>query len=116
MAYRNRADQQAAWRRYYRKNKQRVMARNKRVKEALLAEIRNYKAQRPCADCQQKYHPVCMDFDHVRGEKVGDVSQLVADGNTSKLWAEVEKCDVVCSNCHRLRTYYRQQAQLEIAA
>jgi hypothetical protein len=51
-----------------------------------------------------------MDFDHRKGEKKkGNLSQLVADGYLCgpSLDAEVAKCDVVCANCHRERTYRR---------
>jgi hypothetical protein len=51
-----------------------------------------------------------MDFDHVRGTKVADLARLrLARGGWSKLVAEIEKCDVVCANCHRLRTKLRRE-------
>ena len=55
----------------------------------------------PCVDCGRTFHYCQMDFDHVRGVKIGNVS-----GMTSKkaILAESLKCDVVCANCHRERT------------
>jgi L-lysine 2,3-aminomutase len=50
-----------------------------------------------------------MDFDHVDGTKVMMVSQLAIRGATRKLMVEMAKCEVVCSNCHRLRTWARAQ-------
>jgi hypothetical protein len=47
-----------------------------------------------------------MDFDHVRGVKVTHISQLV-QGNLQKIKDELEKCELVCSNCHRERTHQR---------
>ena len=65
----------------------------------------------PCTDCGDCFHHAAMDFDHVRGEKFKEVSAM-----WSYLWArvleEVAKCDLVCANCHRLRT----QARLQKAA
>lgn len=59
-----------------------------------------------CLDCGQHYPPYVMDFDHVRGEKLGDISYLVsASIRIDKLFEEIAKCDVVCANCHRIRTY-----------
>lgn len=60
----------------------------------------------PCADCRVSYPPVVMDFDHVRGEKLKNVSRMRSVA-LDKLVAEIAKCDVVCSNCHRLRTHAR---------
>jgi hypothetical protein len=64
---------------------------------------------RPCADCGRSYPPYVMDFDHVRGEKVANVSVLVAGGaSRRRVLAEIAKCEVVCANCHRERTHGRQ--------
>jgi hypothetical protein len=55
----------------------------------------------PCADCGGMFHYCQMDFDHVRGEKLGGVSRM----NTKEaILEEVAKCEVVCANCHRERT------------
>jgi hypothetical protein len=62
---------------------------------------------RPCADCGGR-HPTCvMDLDHVRGPKEFKVSEAVqrAYGLTLKrVRTEIGKCNVVCANCHRIRT------------
>jgi len=51
-----------------------------------------------------------MDFDHVRGEKVLSISAMVHKGfSWESILAEIAKCDVVCSNCHRIRTAARGQ-------
>jgi hypothetical protein len=72
-------------------------------------EIDAYKLELGCGDCGlQPEIPQVLDFDHVRGEKSGDVSQMLK-GNYEKLWAEIEKCDVVCANCHRIRTMRRKK-------
>jgi hypothetical protein len=62
-----------------------------------------------CMDCGVKYPPYVMDFDHVRGEKRADVSKLTRGYSVDSIAAEIAKCDLVCSNCHRIRTYKRQQ-------
>lgn len=61
----------------------------------------------PCADCNVRYEPYIMDFDHRPGvEKVGAVSTLQV--SRKRLLEEIAKCDVVCSNCHRERTHRRR--------
>lgn len=62
----------------------------------------------PCADCGGTFDPVCMDFDHRPGtKKVTCVAYLVR-GARERFLEEVAKCDVVCANCHRLRTKKRR--------
>lgn len=65
------------------------------------------KTGRPCLDCQVVYPHYMMDFDHVRGEKLGNIELIAREGNIPKLLDEIAKCDLVCSNCHRHRTYMR---------
>lgn len=64
----------------------------------------------PCADCGREYPPYVMDFDHRPGEeKCFNLSMGLACGLRSELIkAEMAKCDVVCSNCHRIRTFKRR--------
>lgn len=64
----------------------------------------------PCADCGKAYPPYVMDFDHVRGEKRGDVAHLTGRVSRGSLQEEIEKCDLVCANCHRERTFRRRTA------
>ena len=62
----------------------------------------------PCMDCKNSFPVECMDFDHVRGVKLGCISEMVADGTgREKILAEIAKCDLVCANCHRIRTKAR---------
>jgi hypothetical protein len=62
-----------------------------------------------CTDCGLVLpeYPEVFDFDHVRGEKLADVGSLVNKGSIEDLRAEMEKCEVVCANCHRIRTRRR---------
>ena len=61
---------------------------------------------RPCLDCEEQFHFMAMEFDHVRGEKICDVSRMVFC-SLEAIVAEAAKCDVVCANCHRVRTWKR---------
>ena len=65
----------------------------------------------PCVDCKARYHFSQMDFDHVRGAKKFELN--AAQRGTHSLTviaAEIDKCDAVCANCHRLRTYKQQHS------
>lgn len=62
----------------------------------------------PCADCGIEYPYYVMDFDHVSDDKEANLADLVRVGaSLVKLQAEINKCEVVCSNCHRIRTFKR---------
>jgi len=62
----------------------------------------------PCADCRHKFPPECMDWDHVRGRKLADVGTLRCRVRDVIL-KEIAKCDLVCANCHRIRTTRRKR-------
>jgi hypothetical protein len=67
--------------------------------------VDEYKMRKGCIDCGYAEHPVALDLDHRDPEmKYADVSSLVS-GKLAILMAEVEKCDVRCANCHRIRTH-----------
>lgn len=58
----------------------------------------------PCRDCGRRFPTVCMDFDHKdQSDKKGIVSRMMT-ASLDRLLAEIAKCDVVCSNCHRIRS------------
>ncbi len=69
----------------------------------------------PCLDCGQKFPSVAMDFDHVRGEKIIQVSDMWSWGR-DRVLAEIAKCELVCANCHRVRTQSRRNKDVETAA
>ncbi len=94
-------------REHYWNNKAFYLARNARLESSNLAAIREAK-NKPCADCGICYPFYVMDFDHREGtEKSFHVSQM-------KRWPlktillEIAKCDVVCANCHRIRSHNRR--------
>ena len=67
--------------------------------------INSLKIGKGCVDCGDTYAPHCMDFDHVRGEKHYSVSQMLGNGfRLETILDEIKKCDLVCANCHRIRT------------
>ena len=70
--------------------------------------MHEYLSQKSCADCGENDAEV-LTFDHVRGEKRDDVSNMVRYGLSIKTIAlEIEKTDVVCFNCHMRREQARR--------
>jgi hypothetical protein len=83
-------------------------AQNVRRIQGHRESLARIKIRRGCADCGYNDLAEALDFDHRPGEiKLFDLSQ--AGGRSwTRVWAEIQKCDVVCANCHRRRTYDRR--------
>lgn len=96
----------AARRKHYHANKDAYKARAKAKREDLRAYVRQLKMA-PCVDCGQSYHYAAMQFDHVGGIKVESVNALTSGGSMRKLHEEIAKCELVCANCHAVRTFKR---------
>lgn len=61
-----------------------------------------------CMDCGYN-NWIALEFDHRDPElKYDAVTRMVNDGTTlDRIKQEIEKCDVVCANCHAIRTATR---------
>lgn len=66
--------------------------------------VADYLSTHPCVDCGEA-DPVVLEFGHRdRNEKRADVGRLIHTSTVNVVRAEIEKCDVRCGNCHRVRT------------
>ena len=72
-------------------------------------EIHEYQMEKGCMDCGYNAHPAALEFDHVSGKKLFNIGEEVGNRSREKLWEEIAKCDVVCANCHSIRTANRRQ-------
>jgi hypothetical protein len=73
----------------------------------LLAKLRDV----PCMDCSGRFPFYVLQFDHRDpAEKRSTVSQMISQAGPETILAEVAKCDIVCVNCHRDRTYRKRSA------
>lgn len=59
----------------------------------------------PCADCGESYPYYVMDFDHQRDKDFMLSQAPTKQVSWKRIDEEIAKCDVVCANCHRQRTY-----------
>ena len=71
--------------------------------------IHEYQIAKGCADCGYNAHPAALEFDHVNGKKLFNIGEEIGSYSREKLWEEIAKCDVVCANCHSIRTANRRQ-------
>ncbi len=109
MAYKDKNDPRLkeARRRHYEKNKETYIA-NARKREREMQQFVWAEKSKPCMDCNVQYSPWVMQFDHRPDEvKVADISKIINRGSWTKLKEEIAKCDVVCANCHVIRTATR---------
>lgn len=96
----------------YRANKKRYFKQAKKRDQQLDELINSYK-NKPCADCGKSYPPYVMDFDHLDGDnKEFNICYMRRHRMAfDKIVAEIEKCEVVCANCHRERSNRRNPAR-----
>jgi hypothetical protein len=67
----------------------------------LRAWTQAYKHSQGCRECGED-DSACLQFHHVRGEKTETVgSMLLRGASAQRVFDEIEKCDVLCANCHR---------------
>lgn len=91
--------------RSYEKNKAEVIAKNNARKRKAREDWRAFKTTLACTQCGEN-HPECLDFHHVvRGKDNKKVHYLVRNGQYAAALREIEKCIVLCSNCHRKHHY-----------
>lgn len=96
---------------HYRINLQKYQDHRKKVRSSggIIVQIRELKSTTPCSDCHIIYPYYVMDFDHV-GKKTAEVSRLISNGCGKRVLKEIKECELVCANCHRIRTYNRRKS------
>ncbi len=71
--------------------------------------INNIRTNTPCADCKQKFHYSIMEFDHLPQYSKEFEICLYRDYSLEDIEKEMKKCELVCANCHRYRTFIRRK-------
>tara|TARA_Y100001963_G_scaffold148796_1_gene227243 strand:+ start:56 stop:541 length:486 start_codon:yes stop_codon:yes gene_type:complete len=100
-------------RQHYRKNKeiykQRVKENTERYKKDGRELIYEFKLSNPCSTCGES-NPIVLEFHHLNPkEKRNDVSNMATHGySIESIEKEIEKCIILCANCHRKRTAKQQ--------
>ncbi len=87
-------------RKFYQKDKQPTLLHAKKARDELIKIMRLIKSKYGCYFCQEK-EACCLDFHHQDDNKLNDVSAIAMAKSKRKLIQEINKCIVVCSNCHR---------------
>ena len=79
---------------------------NRRYREKI-RNIVNDAKKVPCKDCGKTYPYYVMEFDHL-GNKIAAVGDMAGSKSIKAVLAEIEKCEAVCANCHKIRTFDRR--------
>jgi len=75
---------------------------NRRYKHRRRAKWAKVKCDKGCNECGYDDHPSALDFHHTEpSEKSESISTMINTSSPAELEREVEKCEVLCANCHR---------------
>lgn len=91
------------------KNKQDLYASQQRHRERNMSLLYEYLKEKVCRDCGHQDSRV-FEFDHLpQFEKKFEIGKAVSGSTRSwkLILTEIEKCEVVCANCHRIRSMIR---------
>lgn len=92
---------------HYLNNKDKYKETRIRLREKRRQIMRDAKSK-PCKDCNIQYPYWIMQFDHL-GDKEFSIGTHGYHYGVDRLLKEIEKCEVVCANCHAHRTWLRSQ-------
>src|SRR4051812_22627941 len=96
---------------YNGRNRLRRSAQKRRYHADFMTWCDSLKADTPCADCRGVFSPRAMQWDHLPGfDKVDDIGNLSRRHNRRRIIEEIAKCELVCANCHAVRTLTRRGA------
>lgn len=96
---------------HYQRNKKRFILRSKKRRIANKSFLTEYKRNKKCSDCgySNQEFPSTLDFDHKPGSVKDRELADVGGWSRERILKEISKCEIVCSNCHRIRTARRLQ-------
>ena len=110
MPYKDPEKQKAAQRMWYERNRESIIENVKERKRKIKAFVLQYKLDNSiCVDCGISYPPHILDFDHLHDKKF-KISAAHKSKSIETIKEEIAKCEIVCANCHRHRTWMRNNA------
>ena len=88
--------------------KEKSLTRQKFGRSKAIKFLQTLKSTTPCTDCGERYPYWVMDFDHLSDKEFGLAKVWGKTKSLDRIKTEIEKCEIVCANCHRDRTNVRQ--------
>ena len=110
MAYKDREKQKEYQRKWVAQRVEQLRPQRTAVRKRNAEYVRNIKESNPCTDCKAYYPYYVMQFDHLGVEtKLKAVGSMATENySLAKIQAEIDKCELVCANCHAFRTHTRR--------
>lgn len=109
MPYRDPEAQKEYLRQHYQANKVVYKDSAEWRRRVIRRTSQEVKSTNPCMDCGVQYPYYVMQFDHrpgeVKSKQLADIPQF---GSVKTFLTEMDKCDIVCANCHAMRSFERQ--------
>ena len=101
MPYKDKENQAACQRQYYLRNSLYYKDKRKAKREEISTYINEYKLNSKCKFCVEN-DPVCLQFHHLKPEEKDiEIANIKNQGwSIKRLQTEIDKCIVVCANCH----------------
>ena len=99
---------------YFEKYKKRIKVRARIKYDYIAKSVNDYKIKKGCAHCGYNKEAIALDFHHLdRKDKTNNVSRHWKSSwvQFEKMKKEIEKCIVLCANCHRVE---EQKIRLEM--
>lgn len=102
----------AAKARWYQKNRKRCLAKFHANRKIVVEYVWDLKCNSKCTRCSES-DPACLDFHHrSASDKKDNVARLMGNGHSLKVVKEeIEKCDILCANCHRKLHFYEKDGR-----
>lgn len=100
----------------YDANPTRYTATKATRRRELAAWVWDLKKDKPCTDCGVIFHPAAMQWDHISNDKAIDIANTAGSSwSRKRILEEISKCELVCANCHHIRTFYRREHLRDVA-
>ncbi len=111
MSYKNKEDQLTCQRRWYHNNKEKQYNWNKKYKASIRKLFWEYKQTLKCESCGES-DAACLVFHHINPkEKEMSIASVVGRGwGWDRILKEINKCQVLCANCHRKLHFSREKS------
>jgi hypothetical protein len=98
-------------RQYYAENRDKHLSVVSKRKIEQIAKanafVADFLSEKNCADCEEK-NILVLEFDHIFGDKRNNICTMIGNGySVDSIKEEISKCEVVCRNCHSIRTHRR---------
>lgn len=87
--------------------REKQLARMRDRRNKVVQYVQDLKQRTPCADCGENYPYWIMEFDHLTDKDFNISRSKNWRKSLEQVKAETTKCEIVCANCHRNRTYLR---------